>query len=140
MILSMALAMASFDAPSALLGLDGEVEWQHYHSNGEGMDYYWNPANTGTVMRDGREILRVHARSIPEPEERGGEYESSSHEWLFAVDCDVSEIAIIAYATGKTETPMADWKSFVLEAMTFKEIGMPPGGSYETELAGLVCA
>lgn len=136
MISSIALGVALL-APALLSGPDAEVEWVNYHAF-EDREFFWNPSETKTTTVDGREVVSVHARGNPIEEERGGEYEGASFEWRFAIDCAAGEIAILEYASGKFGA-YHEWQKYSLEDRRFKPIGDPPGGSYEEELAKLVC-
>lgn len=141
MMFKLTILAAGALAPAVLLGPDAELEWEQYYTY-EGMEYYWAPDQTGTTQRDGRTIPTAHARSIPEPEERGGRYESASFEWRFAIDCEANEIAILEYASGhlvEGTVVIAVERQMAFEEPNYKEIGLPPGGHYETLIAELVC-
>jgi hypothetical protein len=123
--------------PSSILGSDMAIDWHPYHA-AEGMEYYWAPNVQDFAQIGERPVRTVLASAFPAPEERGGEHEPASFEWRFAIDCAANEIAIIEYAAGKYGK-MDQAKRYVMETPQFKGIGNPPGGSYEVELARLVC-
>jgi hypothetical protein len=136
MLRKMILLIGLTATPSAIMASEAENDWRLYHV-AEGIEYFWAPNMQELAQIGERPVRIVLANGYPAPEERG-EYEPASFEWRFAIDCEANEIAITEYAAGKYGK-MDKAKRYVMETPQFKGIGDPPGGSYEVELARLVC-